>query len=125
METLQPISDLEPAFSGIIRYTRTIKLDKVPANAFFRADSVFEVMRISVNGKDAGIRMTPPYQTELTGLLKKGENVIIVLIRPLTSNTRPWSRAACSMRWSFTWGNEVLSERSFSTRLKDRGMVFC
>ena len=78
METLQPVSCLEPAFSGIIRYARTFDLDKVPASAFFRADSVFEVMRVSVNGKEAGIRMTPPYQTELTGLLKKGENQILV-----------------------------------------------
>ena len=78
MTELQPVSDLDPAFSGIIRYTRTFTLDKVPSRSFFRAGSVFEVMKVWVNGKEAGIRMTPPYQAELTDLLRKGENHIQV-----------------------------------------------
>ena len=78
MDTLVPVSDVKPDFSGIIRYTRSFELDQVPEKAYFKAEQVFEVMQVQVNGEDAGGCIRPPYQAELTGKLKKGTNVIVV-----------------------------------------------
>ncbi len=75
---LEPVSDEHPFFSGVIRYRKTVVLDETPSAAFFKAENVCEVMKITVNGQEAGVRLTPPYQTELTGFLKTGENEICV-----------------------------------------------
>lgn len=78
MESLVPVSDLEPAFSGIIRYTCSFALDHIPERAYFKAEQVFEVMRVQINGEGAGSCIRPPYQLELTGKLKEGTNTIVV-----------------------------------------------
>ena len=75
---LAPISDRLPAFSGTIIYERELTLDQVPATALFRAEHVYDVMRLSVNGEDAGCLLTPPWQIEISGLLKAGTNTLRV-----------------------------------------------
>lgn len=77
MENLVPISDLEPQFSGIIRYTKEFELTQVPEKAYFRAENVYEVMRVSVNGEEIGKCLTPPYQMDITHL-KEGENILVI-----------------------------------------------
>lgn len=77
-EALEPVSKEAPDFSGVIRYRKKISLDKAPEKAFFKADQVYEVMKVLVNGKEAGFRLNPPYQVELTGCLQAGENEISV-----------------------------------------------
>lgn len=37
-----------------------------------------ETARLSVNGKDLGIRIAPPYAFSLTGALQPGENQVVV-----------------------------------------------
>ena len=64
----------------MICYEKEFELDKVPEAAYFAAEQVFEVMRVSVNGKEAGVCLTPPYRVELTGCLKEGTNRILVEI---------------------------------------------
>lgn len=78
MEKLVPISQLNPDFSGIIRYRKKIHVDKAPAEVYIKAENIYEVMTVYVNGAEAGFRLNPPYQTELSGLLREGENEIIV-----------------------------------------------
>lgn len=78
MEKLVPVSDTAPKFSGIMRYEKTVDLDQVPESAFFKAEYVFEVMRLYVNGELAGSRLTPPYQIDVSKYLKKGENQIVI-----------------------------------------------
>lgn len=49
-------------------------------------------MEVTVNGVNAGMRIAPPYTLELTGLLREGENEIIVkaATTPLrNANTHP------------------------------------
>lgn len=74
------VTDAYPSFSGVICYEKEFELDKVPEAAYFAAEQVFEVMRVSVNGKEAGVCLTPPYRVELTGCLKEGTNRILVEI---------------------------------------------
>lgn len=78
MKELHPISDQEPTFSGIIRYEKKIELEQVPAEAYFSAEEVFDVCRVTVNGQKAGVSLIPPYYVPVSGLLKAGENTIVV-----------------------------------------------
>ncbi len=78
METLKPVSVDHPDFCGVIRYRKTITLDRVPEKAYLKADQVYEVMKVLVNGEEAGFRLNPPYQVELTGCLRAGENEICI-----------------------------------------------
>jgi len=75
VRTLRPVSDEQPAFSGLIRYETALTLDEVPQEAWFVPEQVFESLRLTVNGMEAenGVRLTPPYAVEITGLLKEGK----------------------------------------------------
>ncbi len=73
---LQPISDTQPAFSGRILYRKTFELEEVPSHGYLRAEQVYEVMSVRVNGKEAGIRLTPPYQVDVGAYLQKGTNTL-------------------------------------------------
>ena len=46
--------------------------------AVLKAEHVYEVMRVWVNGSEVGFRMIPPYQIELTGFFRTGENEIVI-----------------------------------------------
>lgn len=78
MDSLTPISDAQPSFSGRMIYRKTVALEQAPRYAAFRAQEVYEVMTLRVNGKEAGFRLTPPYEVEITDCLQSGENVIEV-----------------------------------------------
>ena len=43
-------------------------------------EQIFESLHLTVNGEEAGFRLTPPYAVELTRYLKNGENCIIAEI---------------------------------------------
>jgi len=75
IETLTPISVQRPDFAGMIRYTKTVALDSVPKEAYFSAEYVYELMKVTVNGREAGVRMTAPYQVSVAEWLRAGDNV--------------------------------------------------
>ena len=76
METLVPVSDSLPAFSGLIRYEKEFSLDEKPGEAWFTAENVYESLRLTVNGLPAGICLTPPYALEISEYLKPGRNCL-------------------------------------------------
>ncbi len=78
MTTLEPISKNHPTFAGVIRYTKQIQMAQVPEKICFKAENVHEVMSVFVNGKEAGYRLNPPYQVELTGCMQEGINEIVI-----------------------------------------------
>ena len=80
MPALVPISDVQPGFSGLIRFEKRFTLDEKPEEAWFVPEQIFESLRLTVNGEEAGFRLTPPYAVELTRYLKNGENCIIAEI---------------------------------------------
>ena len=66
-------------FSGHARYTTTLKLkkDEVPqGRAWLSFPKVKDIAHVWINGKDCGIAWTAPYEVEITGALKKGQNII-------------------------------------------------
>lgn len=77
---LAPVSENDPSFSGIIRYRKKITLKSAPFRACIKAEHVYELMRVTVNGTEAGIRLTPPYQVVLDGKLQQGDNEIVIEI---------------------------------------------
>ena len=68
----------KPAFSGRARYTFTLSLDTVPANATLDLGSVGHTARVFVNGSDAGIRITAPFAFPISKYLQAGDNEITV-----------------------------------------------
>lgn len=78
VDGLKDISDEKPSFAGVVRYEKTIHLDRVPKEAVLKAEQVFEMMKVTVNGSEAGVRIFPPYQVRLGNALKEGENQIVV-----------------------------------------------
>lgn len=80
METLTAVSDLRPAFSGIIRYSRNLSIDTIPNEAYLRAEQVYESMEVFVNGKSAGVRIAPPYLINIADYLKLGKNKLTVKV---------------------------------------------
>lgn len=78
VETLAPISDEKPTFAGVIRYEKTVCLDKAPAEAVLYVENVYEMMKVTVNGQDAGVRLFPPYQVKIGKYVKTGENSIVI-----------------------------------------------
>ena len=71
-------ADANPHFSGKIRYTFTLDLDGVPTGATLDLGRVGQTARVTVNGHDAGIRITSPYSFPVEKLLKPGKNKITV-----------------------------------------------
>ena len=78
VETLTPVSDAHPSFSGIMRYEKRFSLNEQPEEAWFTASQVFDVLRLTVNGEDAGVCLTPPWALQVAQFLRPGENSITV-----------------------------------------------
>lgn len=74
MEELEPISVQYPRFSGIMKYEKQFTLENSGGIFVLKAEHIYETARIRVNGKEAGIRLCPPYEFRLTGLLSEGTN---------------------------------------------------
>lgn len=103
MEELEPISDADPAFSGTIHYKKELQVGNKPKEAYLAAEQVYEVMRVFVNGKDAGMVLTPPYQVPIGQLLKAGDNMIEIEVA-----TTPARDAASYPQPPFDFFHEAL-----------------
>lgn len=80
MQKLTAISDINPTFSGIIQYTKQIDLSDVmkKVQVYLQAEHVYEVMKVVINGEQAEVCLTPPYQVEIGQYLKTGKNEILI-----------------------------------------------
>lgn len=70
-----------PDFSGKMRYTGVLTLDEaVMAAGRIGIDlgEVGQTARVWCNGREAGIRICPPYRFDLTGLAHTGENELVI-----------------------------------------------
>ncbi|MBQ9611272.1 MAG: glycoside hydrolase family 2 [Lachnospiraceae bacterium] len=75
---LRPISSINRDFSGTMTYRTNLTVDKVPAKAVFSAQYVFEVMKLTVNGKSCMPVIHPPYEQDIAALLREGKNEIVI-----------------------------------------------
>jgi len=68
-------------YSGGVRYRKTFSLSAAEAAAEVELDlgSVCATAEVSINGKQVGVRVAPPWTLDVTGRLQAGENSIEVL----------------------------------------------
>jgi hypothetical protein len=85
-------------FAGTLRYRATIDLASVGGPIFLDAGRVGEIVELRINGRPAGVRLSPPYVWDITALVHPGKNTIELDI----TNT-------AQSRWSdpFSRGNAV------------------
>jgi len=72
--------DRLPSFTGKVRYTFALEADAALAGSAAALDlgRVGQTARLWVNGKDAGIRVAPPYRFVVGPHLREGANTIVV-----------------------------------------------
>jgi hypothetical protein len=69
-----------PRFSGTLRYTTTFDVAAGTADspALLDLGAVYEIAEVTLNGKNLGARICPPYRFEVSGLLRAGANTLQV-----------------------------------------------
>ena len=67
-----------PDFSGFIRYTATAELGKAPK--VLDLGEVGVTASLTVNGKDCGMKICPPYRFDISKAAVSGENEIVVTV---------------------------------------------
>lgn len=70
--------DRIPDFAGKARYSFTLDMAEVGGHIALDLGRVGQTARLAVNGKDAGIRVAPPYRFEIGGLVHAGKNDFVV-----------------------------------------------
>lgn len=75
------------SFSGTGVYTTSFKLKKNKADDFvLKFDKLYESAKVIVNGQDAGIVWSLPFETNVGKYLKKGKNTIQIEVSNLMAN---------------------------------------
>ncbi|MDR2027274.1 MAG: hypothetical protein LBQ01_06935 [Prevotellaceae bacterium] len=71
-------------FSGTAIYEKTVRINAadLSANRAVTVDlgTLYDIAEVEVNGKKAGVLWCPPYRTDITSLLKPGNNVLRIHI---------------------------------------------
>lgn len=85
LSSLQPWKDLPvsaeaKAFSGTATYTTSFHVNNVSADKEYVLDlgKVDMAAKVTINGKQAGKLLAPPYQLSLQGMVKQGENMLSI-----------------------------------------------
>lgn len=73
------------AFSGTGWYERTVRIDG-GGQVVLDCGDAREWVRVEVNGKDAGVRLWPPYRFDITRLVQPGENQLRIGVTNTRSN---------------------------------------
>lgn len=80
-------SEAMRTYSGAAVYGKTFDIaGKVPSRAILDLGKVATSARVTVNGKDAGTRLAPPYRFDVASLLKPGENKVEVRVANTSAN---------------------------------------
>ncbi|MBT2654762.1 hypothetical protein J7E81_05800 [Bacillus sp. ISL-18] len=78
MNELVPISAIDPAFTGIIKYEKTFELAEVPRQGILAFESVYEAVELFINDEYVGMKVCPPYIYDIADYLREGTNTIRV-----------------------------------------------
>lgn len=76
MEKLQPVSNINPKFSGIIRYENNIFVEDNFKNAYLDIEFVYEAIDLWINDKYVGRKICEPYIFDIEEYVEKGNNRI-------------------------------------------------
>jgi alpha-L-rhamnosidase len=91
LNKIQPWTNLQEdsttqSFSGTGIYTTTFTLKNKAADYLLQLDKVYESARIIINGKDAGLIWSLPYELKVGKFLKEGKNTISIEVCNLMAN---------------------------------------
>ncbi len=76
-----------PFFSGTGIYTVRIVLKEIPeGRLIIAADDVRDMVEFEINGHSAAVRLWQPWEADITGLLRIGDNVIRIKVTNSTIN---------------------------------------
>lgn len=80
LESLTDISRLGglQSFSGTLRYGTELNWTIEEKRVVIELGDVFETAEVFVNGESLGVRISAPYQFELSGILRNGENSLVI-----------------------------------------------
>ncbi|MBU7591276.1 sugar-binding domain-containing protein [Metabacillus halosaccharovorans] len=78
MEKLVPISKENPTFAGIIKYEKSLELDKKPIIALLTFEYIYEAVELWINEEYVGMKICPSYEFDVSNYLRKGTNSIRV-----------------------------------------------
>ncbi|MBN8807107.1 MAG: hypothetical protein J0I47_02550 [Sphingomonas sp.] len=76
-------------FSGTIAYHASFSVDRATATArrlFLNLGAVFDVAEGSLNGQPLSVRLFRPYRWNVTGMLRPGENQLVITVRNTPRN---------------------------------------
>lgn len=74
------------SFSGTAVYSTTVTLKNKAADYLLQLDKLYESARIFINGKDAGLIWSLPYELKVGKFLKEGKNTISIEVCNLMAN---------------------------------------
>ncbi|WP_205511372.1 glycosyl hydrolase [Longitalea arenae] len=91
LSNIQPWTDLTSdsstqAFSGTGVYTTTFTIKKKAADYLLQLDKLYESARVIINGKDAGLIWSLPYEMRVGNYLKEGSNTLRIEVSNLMAN---------------------------------------
>jgi alpha-L-rhamnosidase len=91
MNTIQPWTNFTDdsatqSFSGTGVYTTTFTIKNKAADYLLQLDKLYESARIIINGKDAGLIWSLPFETKIGKYLKEGKNTISIEVCNLMAN---------------------------------------
>lgn len=70
-----------PWFSGVMRYETAFAVNRADGkkeSCMLELGDVYETAHVLVNGKEAGVRVAPPYCFEIGDLVRNGENTLAI-----------------------------------------------
>ncbi|CAH1195572.1 hypothetical protein PAECIP111892_02066 [Paenibacillus auburnensis] len=80
LTTLQNMSgpELLPDFSGTFRYETEFDWGHSCDKVLLKLGEVYETAEVWINGNHAGVSLCPPYRMEVTGVVRKGTNRLVI-----------------------------------------------
>jgi hypothetical protein len=77
-----------PFYSGAMAYRRSMNLEDKPSRTWITLPDWYgSVATVSVNGQPAGTMVSPPWEKEITDVLRRGDNMIEVVVIGTLKNT--------------------------------------
>jgi hypothetical protein len=91
MDRIQPWTDftddsITQSFSGTGTYTTTFILKNKATNYLLQLDKLYESARVIINGQDAGLIWSLPFELKVGKYLKEGKNTISIEVCNLMAN---------------------------------------
>lgn len=74
------VPGLLPEYAGSICYETGFSAEQSWNGYYLDLGSVYETAEVWVNGENAGVRICPPYRFDVSGLVRRGENKLEIMV---------------------------------------------